>query len=261
MIIYTAIFGEYDELRDPPERYSGCEFVCFTDDHEMRSDIWDIVYTERERSPTMMARMHKHNPHELFPNHDVSLWVDGKLQLMHNPIELLTYLGDSDMATIKHPERDCIYAEQLACLNGDKGEPDKMEEQISAYRHRGYPSHNGLVETAFLLRRHHRMAAFSNAWWDELERHSSRDQLSFNFVAWLHGFKWVDIPCSIKKPTDDRWIDGKLYFKFHEHFDFHYKGDEAYHAGDRKKAVELWERGAAYGNEQCKENLEWSKTW
>jgi hypothetical protein len=37
----------------------------------------------------------------------------------------------------------------------------------------------------------------------------------------------------------------------------HYKGDEAYHAGDLDKAKELWAEGAAWGNEQCKKNLEW----
>jgi hypothetical protein len=41
----------------------------------------------------------------------------------------------------------------------------------------------------------------------------------------------------------------------------HKRGDEAYHAGDLKTAKELWTEGVALGNEQCKNNLEWAKTW
>ena len=32
LVIYTALFGDYDDLKDPYEPFDGCEFICFADD-------------------------------------------------------------------------------------------------------------------------------------------------------------------------------------------------------------------------------------
>ena len=42
VIIYTAIFGGYDELVEPDYIPEDCDFVCFTDSTHFKSDVWDI---------------------------------------------------------------------------------------------------------------------------------------------------------------------------------------------------------------------------
>jgi hypothetical protein len=46
LIVYTTIFGNYDELIDPKEKYPGCDFICFTDQKSLKSDIWQIQIIE-----------------------------------------------------------------------------------------------------------------------------------------------------------------------------------------------------------------------
>jgi hypothetical protein len=38
------------------------------------------------------------------------------------------------------------------------------------------------------------MKRFDEVWWDEISRHSRRDQLSFNYVAWKLGFEYSTLP-------------------------------------------------------------------
>jgi len=42
LVIYTAIIGNYDTLKDPEYIDENCDYVCFTDNRELKSDIWQI---------------------------------------------------------------------------------------------------------------------------------------------------------------------------------------------------------------------------
>ena len=40
-VIYTAIFGDYDNLHIPEFVPDGFDFICFTDGN-LKSDFWDV---------------------------------------------------------------------------------------------------------------------------------------------------------------------------------------------------------------------------
>ena len=40
-VVYTVITGKYDNLRSQP-RIKGWDYICFTDDPELKSEFWDI---------------------------------------------------------------------------------------------------------------------------------------------------------------------------------------------------------------------------
>src|SRR5207253_2582285 len=39
VVVYTAIFGGYDELHDPCEQLPGVDYVCFTDNPRLKSNV------------------------------------------------------------------------------------------------------------------------------------------------------------------------------------------------------------------------------
>lgn len=73
-----------------------------------------------------------------------------------------------------------------------------------------YPENNGLISTGVILRRHNdpKIIETMDAWWNEVENFSKRDQMSFNYIAWKY-----NTPFSI---LDDYIRDNK-YFKWRIH--------------------------------------------
>ena len=58
----------------------------------------------------------------------------------------------------------------------------------------GLPENAGLIEANVLIRRHNNplIRELMEDWWEQLRVHGRRDQISFPYVAWKHGF-WPNI--------------------------------------------------------------------
>jgi len=195
--VYTAIFGGKDHLREV-KAFAGVDFFCFTDDKDLRSKTWRIVRTEASSSdPRLDAKIYKILPHRYFPEYEFSLWVDGT----HTPdidVRYLVwkFLQTRDLALFRHPKRNCLYDEMTACLTHNKGDADQICRQREAYLKEGYPRQNGLATCTVILRRHNVDAVIRTMedWWEQINQHSVRDQLSFNYVAHRHQLKYAMIP-------------------------------------------------------------------
>jgi hypothetical protein len=94
-----------------------------------------------------------------------------------------------------HRHRNCIYKELEACIRLKKDDPQIMQKQINSYRSAGMPEHYGLIEANLLVRDHHNPACIEimERWWQEITRHSCRDQLSLPFVLWKMGISVPEI--------------------------------------------------------------------
>jgi hypothetical protein len=195
--VYTAIFGNYDDLMGPLMTVPGCDFYCFTDNKDLKAGGFKMVYKNRQfEDPTRDARMYKILPHKFLPGYDYTVWLDGSLIIKDPRIaELVSKaLKDKEMALFKHRERNCIYKELEVCIEQKRDDPEVMRAQIEKYRKEGYPENNGLGETGVLIRKKsNKVIKHNEAWWNEIESHSKRDQLSFNYVLWKQGLETAQI--------------------------------------------------------------------
>lgn len=186
IVVYTAIYGNYAKLRDAiPSK--GCDFVCFTDDPNLKSDTWDVRYIEGfSNDPRRNAKIYKILPHKYFKEYDYSMWVDSS----HVPYDAATFvsacLNKHNIAVFKHYNRKCVYQELKACIKQKKDNKYTMQAQIQKYKDEGYPTNNGLSTCSVILRKHNDSNVIKTMedWWGEIERHSSRDQLSFDYVIY-----------------------------------------------------------------------------
>ncbi len=108
-VVYTAIFGDYDDLIDPQENYEGCDFICFTDQTHLQSDIWEIKIVKDISLPlNMMNRRYKWLPHKYLKTYKTSLYIDSNIVLLQNPIHILKlYCVNSCLMLLpQHPLRD-----------------------------------------------------------------------------------------------------------------------------------------------------------
>lgn len=200
VVIYTALFGNYETLHDIPHDESKYDLVCFTDNKRIKSKTWDIRLVDKliddsDVASTRTARYYKTHPHKLFTKSDISIWVDAAVQKLNFQIveKFLKQFQDSEtnMLLSKHPSRDCLYDEMNACLEWGKGVPDVMKKQIAGYEKEKFPKKFGLVETGLIFRKTKStdVKKHNEAWWNEIKTKSIRDQLSFNYAMWKTEFK------------------------------------------------------------------------
>jgi len=201
IVIYTAIFGPYDDLI-PQRKIEGVDYVCFTD-QPFKSKIWKIIQVKPEYEDIARnSRKRKILPHLYLKDYEYSVFMDGNYLVRKNIKAFIEkQLGQYKMLIYDHAQcddaRNCIYDEYEALMRlGEeegiyKDDPRLMEQQILKYKREGYPKNNGLIFSAVLLRRHNdpQVIKLMEAWWNEIENGSKRDQLSFNYAAWKGDFE------------------------------------------------------------------------
>lgn len=159
---------------------------------ELRPLLWKHPLCQRRT-----ARWHKVNSH-LVSKADYSMWIDGSQcvkRIMPYQQLILPYMKGQTIATFKHPERICVYQEMNACAKLKKDNVKLMRRQMLHYRSKGYPVFNGMVETACVIRENCKeVTNFNKLWWDQIQKYSYRDQLSFNYAAWELDMPYGTIP-------------------------------------------------------------------
>lgn len=220
LTVYSCVTGKYDAIKhtlmrstvfaDPDVKYviytdAVTQPEVYTDPKsncrwEYRPLVWKHPLCQRRT-----ARWHKINSHLLPDIAECSVWIDGSQRI--KPVSIREQLIEPSMnrhvlATFKHPERTCVYQELQACIYLKKDNPQLMKTQIAEYRKEGYPAWNGLVETACVVRRScPDVVQFNELWWQQLVKHSYRDQLSFNYTSWRLGQAYGIIPgCRSRSP-------------------------------------------------------------
>jgi hypothetical protein len=213
-VVYTALFGDYDDLPDPTIS-ADCDYICFTDNPHLKSDIWEIEVVPADKSGKMMNRLYKIKPHDHFKNYQASIYVDSNIKILKDPVELIKkYLDNVNILAIKHVERDSIYSEGLSCMASGSEESSLILKQMFYYAGEGYPANNTLTENRILLRSHNhpQVIDLMELWWKELNSWAKRDQLCLCYAAWK-----LDI--TIGHISENPRFEND-YFKWHPHKEY-----------------------------------------
>ena len=109
VVVYTAIIGNYDELRAPLIVDPDIDYVAFVDDWVMAVPAPWIrrSYSREHGSDRLTARFIKTHPHLLLPEYEVSVWVDAAFQIRAlTSHAALAALDLAPIAFFSHPDRD-----------------------------------------------------------------------------------------------------------------------------------------------------------
>ena len=190
IVVYTCVTGGYDNLI-VPTKTKGVDYICFTDNLDMPCMGWLLKPIPEELSgltKVKQQRMVKILAHKYLPDYDISIWVDGSVEVKGNVKEFISpFIYDGHSVFIpKHPARDCIYKECMAVKAVKKDTSNMPDKQAKKYRSEGYPEKNGLVQTNIMVRWHNNddCKELMEVWAAELIELSHRDQLSFNYALW-----------------------------------------------------------------------------
>ena len=192
-VVYTAITGNYDELKEPMFYNSQMEYVCFTNNKQLKSDIWNIKYIEVENDiqAKRIIRKLKILPHKIFPKYDTSIWIDGSIQITDDlETFMIKYQKFSDLLMFPHSKRECVYDEGAECILLEKDDKKILINQLYKYMQASYPEKNGLMLGGFLIRNHNneKIIKIMEDWWKEVEGDSARDQISLPYVLYTNKY-------------------------------------------------------------------------
>ena len=191
--IYTAFTGDYDTLKQPEVIDENCDYICFTDNNELTSDLWKIIpMDESTLDNNRKAKQYKLLPHKYLKDYKYSFWLDGTFKIKGSIREYIykNIRADSKMLVVVHTERDCVYEEYKASKIIPRYPRAVMEEQIKFYRSQGFPKHYGLGVMGAIFRKHcdSNVVKLMEDWWDENIKYTNQDQLSFAYVCWKNDF-------------------------------------------------------------------------
>ncbi|XP_073043642.1 uncharacterized protein [Primulina eburnea] len=216
--VMSCIFGNSDRLRSPmgrtvsrTSRKNVC-FVMFMDELTLQAlssegqtpdmmgfiGLWRIVvvknlpYTDMRR----VGKIPKFLPHRLFPSARYSIWLDSKLRLQLDPLVILEYFlwrKDHEYAISNHYDRHCLWEEVAQNKKLNKYNHSVIDEQFAFYQADGMKKFNvsdshkllpsNVPEGSFIVRAHTPMSnLFSCLWFNEVDRFTPRDQLSFAYT-------------------------------------------------------------------------------
>jgi hypothetical protein len=190
--VYTCITGGYDELTPVLVATPGVEYICFSDVPVSAPAPWQVrVLSLPGLNAKDKNRYVKMHPAHVLPDHDVTVYIDGSIQVVGNLEPLLqTVLASTEtMFLYEHYLRRCIYEEAEACAHGAVEWIWRIAAQMRKYRKEGFPANRGLFEAGVLICKKDPAAiALMEQWWREYRAGAKRDQLSLTPVAWREGF-------------------------------------------------------------------------
>lgn len=158
--------------------------------------IWRLVTLHRPPfdEPRRNGKVPKILTHRLFPQAWYSIWIDGKMELMVDPLLILErYLwrGKYTFAVAVHKHHRSIYEEGDAIKRRKRYARPLVDLQMKIYYHEGMEpwdakkrTPSDIPEGAVLIREHTTIVdLFSCLWFNEVNLFTPRDQLSFGYVV------------------------------------------------------------------------------
>lgn len=110
--VITYIFGKNKELLRTPLVKDDIEYICVTDQKDLKSSYWKIIYDEMSEVKCVRDKMVyvKYNPFK-YTDADRICVIDGTLEITKSLIPLFEQVKDNDILVKFHPQRDNLYVE------------------------------------------------------------------------------------------------------------------------------------------------------
>ncbi|OAY64735.1 hypothetical protein ACMD2_03655, partial [Ananas comosus] len=218
VVVSSCIFGNSDHLRPPTgkkitqlSKKNVC-FAMFLDESTLQTllseglkmdgsgfvGLWKIIVVKNLPYDDMrrVGKIPKFLPHRLFPSSRYSIWLDSKLRLDADPyliIEYLLWRKNAEYAISNHYSRHSVEEEVQQNKRLNKFNHTIIDQQYNFYRSDGLNKFNSsnpdkllpsyVPEGSFIVREHTPMSnLFSCLWFNEVDRFTPRDQLSFAYT-------------------------------------------------------------------------------
>lgn len=192
-LIYTAVFGNYDRVY-PPVRRQDADHIIVTDRADVAVPGWTTMVVDVSRFATpKAANLHyRALMHRAASGYDTSLYLDGNLRLLCEPIALFEEFERSGAAlgAYAHPQRSTVAEEARAVIAlGKVRDTGRVKAEVDSYFADGFPDDVPLLWAGVVLKDHRspKLDGAMELWSTLYQRHLTRDQLSLPYIVWKTG--------------------------------------------------------------------------
>lgn len=212
--VYTCITGNYDNLIEINNTEEGIDYICYTNNKEIKSKTWKVEYIQDDNlTNVQLARKIKILGTPKLTKYDVVVWIDGRIYFeksIKDFIKEYVDLKNYDLVGFKHFCRNSINNEMIANYEIEKIDIAGLNKLDKFYKKEKFPDNCGLIETTLLFRNFNniKLNQAMQDWFNMILEYSYRDQLSFNYVEWKNKLKVKYLDINI-------WDNE--YFKFNLH--------------------------------------------
>ena len=203
-MVYTAVYGYKDNLKEPPAGIEA-DFVCFTDNPKVVSDYYRVVHVPAMSvtDNRISSRIFKMYPHLFLKEYKYTVWIDASILIKSK--DFLTFLkkeiGENEALFVKHPDRKSLKQERNFCTKIGWDSEEYIMTQGLFYEEQGFKDIMGLVASGLMVRRNNplKVHEFNEDWFDNLQSFARRDQLSIMYLLWKHNIKFKALNLNLEK--------------------------------------------------------------
>lgn len=168
--IVSAIYGNYDhplsQIEQGVDRY-----VMFTDNKDLKSNFWEIVYLPLPYDRQLSARYIKTMMFSFFNRGDILLWIDACLTLNNRVFDEFNI---GEIVFSKHPLKERTFSNALEL---SIPHPKYQSSKWSEIRKMGEGLSEYLASCRFLIKVGDESIRLMATWWGLIENFSRHDQL------------------------------------------------------------------------------------
>lgn len=199
-VVYTAITKGYDKLKEPKVVSDIWDYICFTDDPNLTSKVWQVIYVEdlNHKEPKML-------PHKYLKYYDYWLWIDGSIEILVDPSELLSemFRQDVDFMSFNAKMWNTPFDEGKAVVSLGYETLQNVEKVFNKFAV-DFPR-DKLTTCTVILRKNIPKINKFNELWNSFMEYSKRDQLSIDYCLWKEGIKQGYFEGSIYENKYFKW--------------------------------------------------------
>jgi hypothetical protein len=194
LAIYTVLTGAKENLGNPITRLQTVytdlkiEFICFTDNPALASDVWQCRPLDTHcLPPEKSSRRPKALPHEYLAEYDYSLYIDNICEFKRLPtkLDLQKPLSTEYVYRLySHSTRRALIEEAIAICSLGYDTAENVINQLNTYERELPLKDVSPIHTCTVLLRQHNhpdVVRHGSLWWDHILNFSKRDQMSFDF--------------------------------------------------------------------------------
>lgn len=192
IIVYTCLIGAKEDLNAQPQiRNSKLRHVCLTDNKDLKSNEWEIVYVDKiiPQDSHRSQRNYKIRPHLIFKSYKYSFYIDNTVILKKKSEDFIEEIINKKnlkenqpfFVLPTHSSNNDLLTEFNMCSSFDLDNQIRFYEQLTHYIKTNLHYLNKRPFWAAILFRNHsndKIINLSEIWFAHVCRYSRRDQLS-----------------------------------------------------------------------------------
>jgi len=190
--IFTAVIGNYDEIRQPEVVDDRFDYILWTDSDELykkgKIGVWEvrkIYYADNLFKLSRYVKTSQMSPQNWYK---FTVWIDANIQIADSYIyerSIQLYKKGAFVSALNHTQSRNVYDEMVRVLVfGFEREKTVLKwADFLRKKENLYYNYMPINETGILYRRTSKRTNLLNQiWWSCIDKYSRRDQLSFNYV-------------------------------------------------------------------------------